>query len=267
MKRITVLFSCVMAVMVAASSLSFAVTDSSNPERIDTAAELKQELTAALEDGVVSTNEQKTLEENTSAEAVEAFLYEKMDMAIAVLNDQTSENDLMSLEDGEAYKKEVLDLGDGCRLTVELSDEAVEDEKMARATSGSNTLWKNYGSRYFTASTTVSFPLGGVTMKLRNYYILSSKGIDEERGKGTLIYDCIGGSYSVSQPKITDAIARTVGASDVNMECRYTLEYDNLDDIPVKRVYKITSTVGFVDIDKAEEKVKVKQSWKLTRLT
>lgn len=44
MKRITVLFSCVMAVMVAASSLSFAVTDSSNPERIDTAAELKQEL-------------------------------------------------------------------------------------------------------------------------------------------------------------------------------------------------------------------------------
>ncbi|MDD6043894.1 MAG: hypothetical protein PUB87_09130 [Eubacteriaceae bacterium] len=269
MKKILVLFCFLTAFSFAVPNYTFAGTEVLRDGREDDVKKLKSEICRVLKDGVISSDEQNQLEDSTSAETVEAFLCEKIDDAIEILNDESKNEELSSLENGETYKKEVIDLGDGCSLVVELSDEDTDEiaNSNARATSGSNTLWKGYGSRYFTASTTVSFPLGSVTMKLRNYYILSSKGIDEDRGKGTLIFDCYGGTYSVSDPIITDSIARTVGASDVNMECKYTLKYDNIDDIPIKRVYKIESTVGFVDIDKSAEKIKVKQSWKLTRLT
>ena len=209
------------------------------------------------------------MEQNTAPDIIEEFIAEKMDKAVEVLNEESEMSNLLTLEEGISYKRETISLGDGCSLIVELEDDSAisKDGIQSRATSRSNTLWKNYGRRYFTASTTVNFSLGTVTMNLRNYYVLSSKGIDEDQGTGTLIYDTIGGNYSVSDPVITDATARTVGASDVNMECQYTLRYNNVDDVSVKKIYKITSTVGFVDINKAKEKVKVEQSWKLTRLT
>lgn len=263
------IFSILIVIFFVSSipSYSFAIT--TDNKELNTLEHFKSELNGLLEDGTLTSREKKSLEERTTSEVVEEFVYEKLDQAVDILSDENSNARFLSLENGEIYKREVYDLGDGCNLIVELEDEAVFSEPgiSTYATSGSNTLWKKYGSRYFTASATVDFSLGSVMMQLRNYYILSSKGIDEDKGTGTLTHDTVGGIYSVSDPKITDSIARTVGASDVNMECQYTLKSVSIDDVVAKRVYKITSTVGFVDINKAEEKIKVKQSWALTRIT
>lgn len=265
MKKTIISLLLIVVVSVGIPMNSFAETTETANHEITNVEAFKEELNELIADDCLSSAEKTYLEEHSEDGVIESFIFEKMDEAVTVLN----EEDEVSLEEGQFYHTETYDLGDGCSLTVELTDEAAVTDSgiTSRATSGSSTLWKSYGSRYFTASATVNFSLGTVTMKLRNYYVLSSKGIDEDYGEGFLVYDTISGTYSVSDPEITDSIARTVGASDVNMECKYTLKYSNEDNANIKKVYKITSTVGFVDIDKTEEKVKVKQSWKLTSVS
>ena len=213
--------------------------------------------------------EKQYLEESAETEVIEAFIEEKIDEAIEILNDDTENSSLTTLEDGQEYLYEVYDLGDDCLLIVELEDraEGEVDGIATCATSGSNTLWKEYGKRYFTASATVTFSFGYATMKLRNHYTLSSKGIDERYGVALFSYDVDDGSMSATEPEITDSVARTVGASDVNMECQFTLNYTGENGYAMKKKYKMKSTVGFVDINTTDEKVKVKQSWSLTKLS
>lgn len=235
---------------------------------IDTLKVFKAEVAIANADGELSASEKVYLEENSEDAVIEEFITEKMDLAVDILNDSENEGAVYHLEEGQAYKKEVYDLGDSCQLIVELEDRSEDDEELvSRATSGSNTLWKEYGNRYFTASATVNFSLGYATMKLRNHYTLSAKGIDERYGTPEYVYYVDDGAMSVTKAKITDSTARTVGASDVNMECEFTFHYPAEDGYTVEKEYLMESTVGFVDIDKSAEKVKVKQSWKLTRLS
>lgn len=269
MKKFSIMILMVLFVITSVPCAGFANTEtngSSSP--ISDVSAFKEEVNALAADGNLSEAEQQYLAENTDSEVVDDFVSEKMDEAVAVLNDESLNEDLTTLEDGQEYKREVYDLGDGCELIVELEDRAEEIENgiAAYATSGSNTLWKEYGYRYFTASATVSFSLGSATLKLRNHYTLSSKGIDERKGVGTAVYETDDGSVSVAEPVITDSIARTVGESDVNMYCNYTLNYSGEDGYAMSKKYKMKSNVGFVDIDKSAEKVKVKQSWSLTRI-
>lgn len=268
MKKRMLLLAFVVAIA-SMPSMTFALEDVKvSTQEICGVDELKCEMERLRADGNLSSEEKSYLMENTEEEVVAEFVGEKMDAAVDLINDTAGSNVLMTLPGGHEYKCETYDLGDGCHLIVELEDraEGENDNINTRATSGSNTLWKEYGKRYFTASATVMFSLGSATLKLRNHYTLSSKGIDERYGVESFIVSTANGSVSATEPKITDATARTVGASDVNMECQFTLKYSEENGFSMKKQYVMESTVGFVDIDKSAEKVKVKQSWKLTKI-
>lgn len=262
------MFLLALVVMIASMpSMTFALVDVQESE-ICCVEDFKTELNRLNADGRLSSAEKSYLIQNTAEDVVDDFVGEKLDDAVNLLN-ETSDNDgVLSLEDGQEYKYESYDLGDGCELIVELEDRAEDfaGNLNARDTSGSNTLWKGYGNRYFTASAKVAFSLGSATLKLRNHYTLSSKGIDERYGVESFIVSTENGSASATEPVITDATARTVGSSDVNMECQFTLKYSEASGFSMKKQYVMESKVGFVDIDKTGEQVKVKQSWSLTRI-
>lgn len=264
------MFLLALIVMIASMpAMTFASADVNTQEpEICSVEEFKTELNRFNADGRLSTAEKNYLMQNTEEEVVCDFVGEKLDDAVDFLNDASKNDHLMALEDGQEYKCETYDLGDGCQLIVELEDRAedVTGNMNVRATSGSNTLWKGYGNRYFTASAKVAFSLGSATLKLRNHYTLSSKGIDERYGVESFIVGTVDGTISATEPVVTDATARTVGASDVNMECKFTLKYSDEYGYSMKKQYVMESKVGFVDIDKAGEQVKVKQSWALTRI-
>lgn len=264
------MFLLALVVMIASMpAMTFASVDVNSQEtEICCVEEFRTELNRLNADGRLTSAEKNYLIQNTEEDVVSGFVGEKLDDAVDLLNDASENDGLMALEDGQEYKCETYDLGDGCQLIVELEDRAEDTAGNinTRATSGSNTLWKGYGNRYFTASAKVAFSLGSATLKLRNHYTLSSKGIDERYGVESFIVSTSNGSVSATEPVITDATARTVGESDVNMECQFTLKYSDANGFSMKKQYVMESKVGFVDIDKAGEQVKVKQSWTLTRI-
>lgn len=230
---------------------------------ISSVSELKEELEMVQDDGIITDLEKETLTACTDEAVINSFINEKLTEAVDVLDTEDC-----TMSEGSTYEKKVYQLEDGCQLIVELED-CSEDESniQTRATSGSSTLWKAYGNRYFTAKATVDFGLGTATLQMQNHYILSKKGIDENYGTSAVSWtSSVVGDITRGTPVITDAYARTVGASDVNMYCYYTLTEGVENGTPITTKYKIATTVGFVDLDTDEGKVKVKQSWKLTKV-
>ena len=63
-------------------------------------------------------------------------------------------------------------------------------------------------------------------------------------------------------PVITDKVARTPGASDVNMYCIYTVKTADKKG----NEYKLNTTVKYLAIDKSNKKIKVGHSWNLTKI-
>ena len=232
---------------------------------LDTAEKIKVELNDCLRDGIITKAEKETLKESATEEAIVALIEEKLDEVESVMED----NEHLQLAMGEVEATYTCDLGDGCSVIIELSDKEEGltsvnlDQLSERATSGSNTLWKGYGNRYFTASATVDCVLGTAYMSLENHYTLSSKGIDERYGETS----CSGSNNKITinaaAPVISDSTARTPGESDVDMYCNFTVK----DGSNAAVKYKLSTTVGFVAINKTEEKIKVKQSWKLTKVS
>ena len=60
---------------------------------------------------------------------------------------------------------------------------------------------------------------------------------------------------------IPDASARTPGASDVNMYVRFSWNITGAGIIAAQSSTKLSTTVGYVAIDKSNKKIKVKHSW------
>ena len=128
--------------------------------------------------------------------------------------------------------------------------------------SNGETMWKDYGNRYFTAKATVNVGLGAGSVSLENHYILSAQGIDENYGvaianpSGAIPY----GTIEANGYVVTDASARTVGASDVNMEADFTIQ--NSDGY-IKNI-TLSTSVGYVDHNTSAKQIKVKHSWSLS---
>ncbi len=248
---------------------SFAETAGGDSKSIQTADQLKAEMAVYMKDGRITESERKVLLENTTKEAVADLISEKLDAAVERLNSDETVT-LRSLADGTAYAIEEYDLGDGCVLSVELEDcaEGVEKEIsiMPMATSGSSEMWKDYGNRYFTATATVDCKVGSIRLSLENHYKLSSSGIDENKGVSDGILKNIIGSITRKTPQITDGVARTPGASDVNMYCEYTVKIidgKTTDD----REYRLDTTVKYLSHDKTGKRIKVGHAWNLTRVS
>ena len=226
-------------------------------------AELKKQISENMKDGCLSVNEKEYLKANTDERTAALFITEKFDEAVGILNDKEEVTEIKTT--GTMSLKEIYDLGDGCKLIVELSDMSDNNNSLISplATSGSSEMWKAYGNRYFTASATVATAVGSVELSLENHYILSANGIDENYGKADYTANGLNRvSVSKKSPVIEDKIARTPGASDVNIYSDYTI-YVSGDKMGS---YRLNTTVKYLAIDKTNKKIKVGHSWNLTKL-
>lgn len=260
-KLLTMIISMTM-IMGLTSALTFAESETMH---IETVAQLKE----ALGDDL-SAAEKTALVKDTKNEVVAEFMEEKMDKAAKLINGQNFDTNMQTMPDGSAYGTQTFDLGDGCVMTVELRD--CEQDQMngmtqviTRATSDSNEQWKAYGSRAFTAKASVACIVGTAYMTLVNNYTLSSNGIDERPGSASCSVTSINTLIDAGTPKISDGVARTPGASDVNMHCDYTIREKSAGSGTHK--YRLHTTIGYVAINKTDKKIKVRQSWSLSKLS
>jgi len=258
------LFSVILTLSLTIGMMSTFSFAESQPEKIQSLAQLKTELSEDL-----TKAEQTEIIERTDEEVVNEFLTEKLDKATELLNDVDHEVMMNSLPDGSAYGIETFDLGDGCILTVELRDaeEGMPEYNLNMVSMPATTLpdqWKDYGNRYFTA--TASATIGNVkaSMSLIHRYELSASGIEAKKGDADVAWKKTGGSCSHTNPNITDRYAKTVGTSDVNIECEYYFRYTSNDKANISK-YKLDTAVGFVDINKTTKRIKVRHSWNLTK--
>ena len=218
MKKLLVMVMAFMLFLSLNSTFVFA-----SDSKIDSVAELKKQISENMKDGRLSVSEQEYLKANTDERTAAQFVSEKLDKAVDILNDKEV-TAMKTKADGTLYSKEVYDLGDGCSLTVELSDMSENNNSFINplATSGSSELWKAYGNRYFTAKATVDTTAGSVGLSLENHYTLSANGIDEKKGVAD-IDGKAGLTTSKGAVVIDDQTARTPGASDVNLHCSYSI--------------------------------------------
>ena len=258
MKKLLVMAMAFMLVLSLNSTFVFA-----SDSKIDSVAELKKQISENMKDGRLSVSEQEYLKAITDERTAALFASEKLDKAVDILNDK--EVTVMETKaDGTLYSKEVYDLGDGCSLTVELSDMSEEPKSFVSllATSGSSEMWKEYGNRYFTAKATAKLALGSVELGLENHYNLSADGIVENYGVALGITESALVTVRERTLAISDRVARTPGASDVNMYCVFDVKQINTSGYK----FKLNTTVKYLAIDKTNKKIKVGHSWKLTKM-
>ena len=216
---------------------------------------------------------QESLVEKTNPIVINEFVEEKTLIAQEKLKDIDPDNLMKQDEDGVFRGQTEIDLGDGCSALVEFED-GIDDAatlqedspvkaSVSRAVNG-ETMWKDYGNRYFTASTSILSGIGTCKISLENHYTLSANGIDERYGDA---YESAGfnvgitGTVGHGDVIISDASARTPGASEVNMYVRFSWQYDGQGIATAQGNTKLSTTVGCVDIDKTKKQIKVKHSW------
>ncbi len=104
------------------------------------------------------------------------------------------------------------------------------------------------------------------SMSLIHRYELSADGIEATKGEADATWNKVGGYHTNTTPNISDRYAKTVGASDVNIDCTYTFKWLSSDKKPQEAKYKLNTAVGYVDINKTAKKIKVRHSWSLTKV-
>ncbi len=267
-KKIIILILNLSLIMITMTAPAFAETVMNDIRPIETAEQLKTGINACMEDGPMTMSEKEALLAQTTDEAVAALIGGKLDAAEEILKG-SEDMTLKNLPGGRAYAAKEYDLGDNCILRVELEDRAEGSSKgisiMPLATSGSSEMWKDYGNRYFTATATVDCKVGSVTLSLENHYKVSSSGIDENKGVPGGNLKKVIGTITWKNPQITDGVARTPGASDVNMYCEYTVKINDGKTTDV-REYKLDTAVKYLAHDKAGKRIEVGHAWSLTRI-
>ena len=189
--------------------------------------------------------------------------------------DQSKDIQMMPIGNGAEYCRQVYALKSGDELIMEFTD-CKEDETalspmqyiptvMPMEANG-ETVWKDYGNRYFTAKATVTTTAGSAWVSLENHYTLSENGIDERYGVasaegltnvGKEVKMDVLGSY------ITDSSARTVGTSDVNMYAEYCVKSLFAGQPQIEKSVKLETAVGYVSHNKTTKQIQVKHSWSL----
>lgn len=261
-KKIVVMIF-VMILMMMIPGIVFA--DSTGESSIKSAAQLKEAVNKGFEDGSLSESEKQQIIIHSSEGAIETLLLQKIDLAVDVLNRRELMSEREDMGNGIRATSYSYDLGDHCELVVELHDQEEGKKTLSvgkRATSGSNTLWKGYGNRYFTAIVSVKCNVATVNFQLENHYTLSSLGIDERYGVAFASCTVGNGILGKEKPVITDGSARTVGESDVNMYCIFSCKSGTVGT----NRYKLNTTVKYIDHDKMQEKIKVGQQWNLVKV-
>lgn len=260
------LFSMILTLSLVMGMTSAGVFADTQTNQIQNLQQLKDALSENL-----TIAEQTQIIENADDAVLDQFLMEKMDAATELLTGQEIDADMLTLPDGRSYGMQKYDLGDGCTLTVELSDVAEGTSEIGvgalpMASTTQPDQWKEYGNRYFTAKASVTVGSVTASMSLKHRYTLSADGIEAKGGDAEATWPKSGGRYSNTTPSITDRYAKTVGASDVNIDCVYSfISSSGAKNTTVK--YKLATAVGYVDINKTAKKIKVRHSWDLTKVS
>lgn len=178
--------------------------------------------------------------------------------------------------DGDTeYCRQRYTLDDGTTLIMEFMDRKEDADLhspmeqlssiMPMAANG-ETVWKDYGNRYFTAKATVTTTAGSGWVSLENHYTLSADGIDERYGVANAEGSINAGKevkMNVLGSYITDSAARTVGASDVNIYAEYLMKASTNTTVLVEKKIRLTTSVGYVAHNRTTKQIQVKHSWRL----
>lgn len=141
-KKIFVTVLAMSLIVAAGSSTVFAQT--TTEASLKTAEQLKEAIEEKMEDGVFSKTDQEMVLRSATDSAVSGLLVEKMDAAVELLETEV-QDEMYALPDGSAYASHSYDLGDHCKLVVELQDRA-ENECFAVGASGALSPMANSGS-------------------------------------------------------------------------------------------------------------------------
>lgn len=274
---ILVICMVLMPMAVNAESLAAETQTVSSDVKIDSVSELKSAIDAAYDkDGKMTEAEAESIIADASLEVVIAFIDEKIaDMNTAIENADIDIDKVIN-NGSDGYGKVKLDIGDHTEVILEFEDkedlsvvDSIKDAiaPASYAATNGETMWKAYGNRYFTAKANVLSGIGGAVLKLENHYKVSANGLDERFGDAYVSFHFsvgITGNISANTPIITDSSARTPGASDINMYARYPYHFDGQGIAASGGTYKISTTVGYVQKDATNKRIKVKHSWKTT---
>lgn len=252
--------------IIASASVSTAFAETADSKgSIETAELLKTAIASYMKDGALSEREEAQIRAVATEDAVSELMQEKLDAAADLLNSADLTPGMERLADGTEYAVQTYDLGDGCQMTVELTDQAEGLQSgtvVAPLAAASTGIWKDYGNRYFTAKTTVTVAGYSVMLSLENHYILSSSGIDENYGVSIGTSESVKCSVTKGTYVIEDSAARTPGTSDVNMYCTFTCKSGAKES-----KYKLDTTVQYLEHDTSGKRIKVGHTWKLTKLS
>lgn len=206
---------------------------------------------------------------------VEQDITKALVQALEEYADQSKDIQMMPIGNGAEYCRQVYELKSGDELIMEFTD-CKEDETalspmqhipavMPMAANG-ETVWKDYGNRYFTAKATVTTTAGSGWVSLENHYTLSANGIDERYGNANAEGISKGERIVEIDPigvYITDRSARTEGSSDVNMYAEYCVKSLFAGQPQIEKSVKLETAVGYVSHNKTTKQIQVKHSWNL----
>ena len=263
-----------MVLIMATTSAAFAVQDNIN-YAINSVEDVSKSVKSLSADGTLYQTDKSFIFKNAAPEAVEAYITGIIEESLKLAKELSGTVEFEKVKSGKAYERQIFELPNGCTLTMEFEEgiDAGTDDYMHITSSvikpmasNGETMWKDYGNRYFTAKATVNVGLGAGSVSLENHYILSAQGIDENYGvaianpSGAIPY----GTIEANGYVVTDASARTVGASDVNMYGRFKItKYGgSVGDIVTEA--KLSTSVGYVDHNTSAKQIKVKHSWSLS---
>ena len=224
----------------------------------------EKEVTLAVKqlsaDGKLSEKDKAIILENASQAAIDAYVKEKVTESFDLAGALNGEVNM----DGTSCKTEVFQLENGCTLTMKFTEGADSGKLSTKRAANGETLWKDYGNRYFTATATVDVGLGAGTIALENHYILSEKGVDENYGQTKVSSPSGAAVITAEKVQITDRAARNAGSSDVNMYADFKIISKTGTTGIIEKSKRLSTSVGYVDHNKTTKQIKVKHSWSLS---
>ena len=194
--------------------------------------------------------------------SIQAQQVQQIEQALNSLKGLDIGSELCLDESGNGKSVETYILSENVKLQVVLTDvsetnrESQAVNSIQRASNG-ETLWKEYGNRYFTAKAMLTISgRTAATFYLENHYKVSAQGLDENYGKAEMSGEkCTGEAFG---PYVTTESARKAGNSEIGMYARYGVKLSSGTEY-----YTLSTSVGYVEKDSANSKIKVKHSWNL----
>lgn len=261
-----------MVLIMSMTSAAFAAQDNIN-YAINSVEDVSKSVKSLSADGTLSQTDKSFIFKNAAPEAVEAYITGKIEESLKLAKELSGTVEFEKVKSGKAYERQIFELPNGCTLTMEFEegiDAGTDDYKYITSSvvkpmaSNGETMWKDYGNRYFTAKATVNVGLGAGSVSLENHYILSAQGIDENYGVTNAFEPNTTCSIIEQGTMITDRSARTIGSSDVNMYADFKVIYKAGGVTTTEKSVRLSTSVGYVDHNISAKQIKVKHSWSLS---